>query len=409
MKWSPLIEDTTKDKIIKKLSQISEILMEEDRDSNNEIGLLGGKMGEAVFLFYYASFSGKEEYYRRAYALIDETFNKVKNEINNHSLYNGLSGIGWALEHLVQNGFLEADEDILADLNTYLYDAMITKLQQYHYDLLQGALGCAQYFSYLPIDKKTKQYLIEFIKGLASISFRDQESGGVKWRDKISSGIKERNVYNLGLSHGIPGIIAFLSRMYKKDIAKEMVYHLLSKAVSYLLNQKLGDRSLSLYPAFTSGEEQPYESRLGWCYGDLGIAVALWQASRDTHNKQWKEEAVRILLHSSKRKNLKQNRVVDACFCHGTSGIAHIFNRMYHNTAVNDFKLAAIYWYKKTLEMAVHHDGLAGYKIQFHDRKDNHIWYNERNLLKGITGIGLALLAAVSPIEPRWDTCLMLS
>lgn len=407
MRWLPLIEDQTKDRIIEKLFQISEILMENDQDF--KIGLLEGKMGESVFLFYYASFSGEAKYYQHAFALIEEVLNRVKNDINNHSFYNGLSGIGWAIEHLVQQGFLEIKEDILADLDPYLYDAMKRDLQQYHYDLLQGALGCAQYFCCRPIEKKNKQYLIEFIKGLAGISFPDQESGGVKWRDRISSGIKERNVYNLGLSHGIPGIVAFLSKMYRKKIDENVVYPLLVGAVSYLLNQKLVDRSLSLFPAFICNDEQPYESRLGWCYGDLGIGTTLWQASQDTHNNQWKEEAIRILLHSSKRKNLNLNRVVDACFCHGTSGIAHIFNRMYQNTAINDFKRAAIYWYKKTLEMASHHDGLAGYKIQFHDKKDNHVWFSERNLLKGIAGIGLALMAAVSTIEPQWDTCLMLS
>ncbi|MCP5046424.1 MAG: hypothetical protein GY940_04580, partial [bacterium] len=173
--------------------------------------------------------------------------------------------------------------------------------------------------------------------------------------------------------------------------------------------QELSDRSLSLFPAVSVNEKRTYESHLGWCYGDLGIGMALWQASRATHNQQWEEEAARILLHSSKRKNLDQNRVVDACFCHGTAGIAHIFNRMYHDTAIDDFKPAAIYWYEKTLEMAVHQDGLAGYKIQFHDKEDNLVWFGERNLLKGIAGIGLSLMAAISTIEPQWDSCFMLS
>jgi len=94
----------------------------------------------------------------------------------------------------------------------------------------------------------------------------------------------------------------------------------------------------------------------------------------------------------------------DADFCHGSVGVAHIFSRFYNYTGNENFRKAAEYYYRKTIDMAVHPDGLAGYK---HLTDDGLV--TDYSLLEGISGIGLSLISAVSDIEPQWDQCLLLS
>jgi hypothetical protein len=113
------------------------------------------------------------------------------------------------------------------------------------------------------------------------------------------------------------------------------------------------------------------------------------------------------MLHATKRRGLQKNGVVDAGICHGTAGIAHIFNRFYRDTQLDSFKHATDYWIDQTLKMAKFKDGLAGYKSwQGHENG----WKNEYGLLEGIAGIGLVLHSYLHPeIEPTWDSCLLLS
>ena len=149
-----------------------------------------------------------------------------------------------------------------------------------------------------------------------------------------------------------------------------------------------------------------HSSRLAWCYGDLGISVALWHASQALGRKDWEQEAIDTILHASKRRGLVENGVVDAGLCHGTAGIAHIFNRMHGYTGLEELKEASNYWFAETLKMARFEDGLAGFKAWQGNERG---WVNEPGLLEGIAGIGLALISAVSDIEPAWDECLLLS
>ncbi len=216
-------------------------------------------------------------------------------------------------------------------------------------------------------------------------------------------------VINLGLSHGLASIIAVLSKIYiatESLLAKEL---LLDSVKCLMCTKRSFDRN-SLFPNYIFKNTKPISvktisSRLAWCYGDLGISVAIWHASQALRRKDLEEEAKEILQHSAMRLDLDQNGVIDAGLCHGTAGIAHIYNRMYGYTGVEELRGASEYWFDQTLKMACFKDGLAGYKA-WHGSLG---WESEPGLLEGIAGIGLAMISAVSDIEPAWDECLLLS
>jgi lantibiotic modifying enzyme len=135
--------------------------------------------------------------------------------------------------------------------------------------------------------------------------------------------------------------------------------------------------------------------------------MALWQAARTIQNKEWECIALDILLHTTTRKNPAKERVIDGGICHGSSGIAHIYNRLYQSTGIDVFRDAAIHWIDDTLAKAQFIDGIAGYKT-WHSPKYGG-WITHTGLLEGVSGIGLVLLSFISDIEPRWDECLLLS
>ncbi|NOQ24520.1 MAG: hypothetical protein GQ564_04085 [Bacteroidales bacterium] len=405
MYWRQTINNSNIQKYSEKIKEIATVILD-IKNLPVDNGIMGGKVGIATFLFYYAKLYDKQDPYDYALELLISVFDDINNGFNYHTQAGGLAGIGTAIEFLTQEELIEADTDeMLGGLDDFLYKKMIHELKNSNYDFLHGAVGIGLYFLKRKSNKKSHEFLKNFVNELDSIAYKDEQ--GIRWLSVLN---REENSqgYNLGLSHGIASIIVFLSKLYSEGIAKEKVLGLLSGAVKYLLNQQLDiTKFKSNFPSWVCKDEPSTHSRLAWCYGDLGIGIALWQAGNNTNNETWKEKAIEILLHSTKRRDLKEDSIVDAGLCHGSEGIAHIYNRMYIYTNRNEFKDAAIYWFEQTLQMAKYEDGLAGYKVWRTPEYGG--LQNEYGFLEGIAGIGLSLISAISDIDPKWDECLLLS
>ncbi|WP_165042857.1 lanthionine synthetase LanC family protein [Dysgonomonas sp. ZJ709] len=82
------------------------------------IGLLDGKMGIAIFLFNYARISHKQIYNSYAEELLEQVFDSLQFQNISLDMVSGLSGIGWGINYLLKNEFVEGDpNEILNDLD----------------------------------------------------------------------------------------------------------------------------------------------------------------------------------------------------------------------------------------------------------------------------------------------------
>jgi len=406
--WEILIKDEKETAPYKeKLSEIAGTLVKHTPDLKDNIGLMGGKIGVALFYFYYAKFLAEDKYADYGVESISDVFDVINNDFTYHTHAAGLAGIGWTVEHLAQNDFIDTDtNEILADLDPYLHKTMIYDIGNQNYDFLHGAVGNGVYFLSRINNEKSKDYLKELIDQMDKISHKD-EDGALKWLStlNIEDGSKG---YNLSLSHGIASIIAFLGKVLETGIYNEKVSILLNGAVQYLLKYKLDRKEFpSNFPSWIREAEPLSGSRLAWCYGDLGISAALWQAAQSAGNKDWEKIAVDVWVDSTARKDIKENTVFDAGLCHGAAGIMHIYNRAYHYTGIDVFKELTLYWAEQTLKFAAYEDGYAGYKAWRTEKYGG--WAPEAGFLEGIAGIGLALISLISDIQPKWDRALFIS
>ena len=284
---------------------------------------------------------------------------------------------------------------------------MIADIQQGKYDFLHGALGVGTYFLSRFDRKEVQVYLGELLTELESSGI-PCENGSIKWISVVNRETGEKG-YNISLSHGMSSIAAFLIRLHQLDFEKERVGRLSTQTVTYILDQiTYFAGSLSFFPSRSKESSAGnYYSRLGWCYGDLGIAHVLWQAGVVLKNQEWENTALRILHHTANRRNLQVNGIRDAGLCHGSVGVAHIFWNVFLHTGLQEFREATDYWLQVTKQMAKYDDGLAGFKT----------WHQEEFggpekstiLLDGIAGIGIALLSHFKSNEMAWDECFMLS
>jgi len=395
------IIDEKEDYIIK-INEIYKVLIKyRDR---NEVSLMSGNSGIALFYVFYAALVDEKEPIEYANKLINNCFEDINNGFSNISFAGGISGFAWFLNFLMKNRFLDEEDFGFDGLYQYFYNSMMAYMKNGNYDYLHGALGVSLYLLNSKSLTKKRNAIIDLIEALERNGIEDFND--IKWISVI--GETKQKVYNLSMSHGIASIISVLSKIYNSGIEKEKTKKLIYKAIGFLLSNKNTDYKHSIFPNYIHlNNSVSMKSRLAWCYGDLGIGMALLNSSIKLNDSELRESAVNILLHSAVRRDMKSNMVVDAGLCHGTAGIGHAFNKAYQYTNNKVFRETSRYWFSKTIELGHLSDGLAGYKTWRGPEYGG--WQNDYSFLTGISGIGLSLISAISDIQPSWDECLLLS
>jgi hypothetical protein len=373
------------------------------------IGLLSGAVGCSLFQFIFYELSGNLQNYKRGIAIIEDVFKEIEHEKNPINTFcSGLAGVGWFVEYAVEHEWIKDNtNEILDDLDKFLSHFLKIHLIQNNWDFLHGGIGLGIYFLRRNLKNDGQTNEIEYILNFLETTCTKIEKDKIGWLSLINYETKEKG-YNISLSHGMSSVVIFLTKVYSQHLFKNRVLKLLNGAVNFILDQEMDINQYgSFFPSYSiECSKKLYKSRMAWCYGDLGIAMSLYQAGIAIQREDWIQKAIKILLYAAEnRKKLQNEFIVDAGLCHGTAGIGHIFYRMLWNTHLLEFKEAADYWFNETLKMAKFKDSLAGYKS--FQGKDG--WVNSYGLLEGISGIGLALLTYTYNLEPTWDECLLLS
>jgi lantibiotic modifying enzyme len=405
MNWRPMYSTEDGAGLLSRLLEIRKALETADDDQPS---LLGGAPGIALFHFYLGRATGDESLVERGMDLISRASDTVEKGFDYPTFAGGLAGLGWSITHLSRQGFLEADvAEILADLTGPLRQSMMEFMRRGEYDYLHGALGIVLYFLERNDLPETPTIVFDLVEELARQAQTDAQ-GGLKWESVLDSETKKRG-FNLSLSHGQASIIEILGRLVAAGYGGEQARPLLNGAVTYLLHHELPDniRGTSIFSSRVVPGEPLSGCRLGWCYGDMGAGQALLRTGLRLGVKSWQEKGLDVLRHSMARRDPSEAAIKDAGLCHGSAGIAHIYNRLWQETGDAAFFETARFWYDFTLKLATFNDGLAGYKAWRTPKYGG--WANEAGLLEGVAGIGLALISALYPLEPAWDRCLLLS
>ncbi len=242
------------------------------------------------------------------------------------------------------------EEDALSEVDIRLLDQFkIENNRDHNYDLFSGIVGIGIYW----IERLPRNRAIlgiqETVEALKSISI--ETSSGITWftpSSLIPPPQKESapsGYYNLGVAHGVPGVISFLAQAASQELnngIKEKASMLLEGSVKWLLSQQRPLDSLSRYSSWITSRGDCGDSRLAWCYGDLGIAAILQFVAQRTQNSIWMAEANSIANKCVLRK--ARTGVFDAPLCHGALGIAHIYNRMFQSHRHEIFEDESISW-----------------------------------------------------------------
>ena len=360
------------------LAVIAQLTSYKYKDYDDNLGVLAGISGVALFQFYYSKHTNNDYHADIGAEIITHCIEKINTGFSHPSFCNGIAGLAWVIQHLRKEGFIELNsDDLLSQFDDFLYKKMIIDFRENKYDFLHGALGYAFYFfkrfketERVELREKYQNILFFSISEMERLSTKDNNS--VKWLSIIDP---ERNIsgYNLGAAHGMANVLNFFSRLHHFEIFRKSTKTILELGVKYMLTvQNKTAIGTSLFPnAIIDGNSIQYKSRLAWCHGDLGIGISMIHVAEALNSSSLMKNALCILKHSAKRKKSEDTMVVDAGFCHGSYGNAHIYQAVNQRNPNKMFHESSKFWIQDGLKKAKFQDGYAGYK-QMSERRS---WY----------------------------------
>lgn len=401
------------------LGYVSEIVaaLEKSQMGDNWTPL---QKAELSLLYAYLAQSDQLPRFReRSVELLNEAIDSAADiGSRNVALWGGLPNLGWLATHISNLLELcpdvpsEATDDPLSDLDGALL-ALQEKGDPFYgsYDLIGGLVGMGLYW----LERRPAKRSDEGINRVVCILRERAEvmAPGLTWFTSadlvppIQRPYFPEGYYNLGMAHGIIGVLAFLARVAGEGIdSSENVQTMLHEGLRWFLAQTRSPDRISRFSSWMSPGHDCGDSRLGWCYGDLGIGIALQNIGTLVGDERVLSIGER-LLDRCLEWPLEQCHVNDAGLCHGAFGVAHIYNRAFQRCGKENYLLGSRRWFEIGMELRDADCGAAGF-YTFDPAVENQK-KTEHSILSGSIGVALALLAATNIISPGWDRQLLVS
>ena len=254
MSWKPLFQGRRAEVLE---SSIMEIAQDYERYSVSvEDGSYGaGHCGIALFLAHLSVTSGDKEFATMAEKHLDQALDCVRVRTPPSGFFVGLAGIGWSVQHLARLFGVEPHPEMTEDVDSAILEAVETSPWAWEFDLVYGLAGIANYGLDHTQHRLGEKLVREVVNRLSEIAIRFDE--GLSWLSTPEL-MTEENArqfpegrLDLGLAHGVPGVIATLARIERSDFASEESHRLLVDSVRWLRAQRRpkGEGSLLAHPA----------------------------------------------------------------------------------------------------------------------------------------------------------------
>ena len=267
-------------------------------------------------------------------------------------LFGGAARIAFTVSHL--SGGDDADTAIEA-----IERSLIRFLERPSdaYDLISGLVGIAvpalQRISEGRPSATSEPLMLAILEQLERMA-RPMPTG-IAWHTsptllpKWQRDLAPDGYFNLGLAHGIPGVVAILARYIAAGVEVERARTLLEGALAYL-RSVASPRTGSRYPTWLASKREEAEPRVAWCYGDPRRGGRRHVGGHCDGPGRLAGRGARPRPRHGGR-SFEASQVVDAGLCHGAAGVAHLFNRLSQATGDAVLARAADTWFTRTLAM----------------------------------------------------------
>ncbi|UMY54625.1 MULTISPECIES: lanthionine synthetase C family protein [Paenibacillus] len=353
--------------------------------------------------------------------------------VHDLSLYSGLSGILLAIYSLSRKG--TRYQGMLDSLASWFEEAALHslalcreewgrgQLQMSQYDAISGFTGIGR-IAMLFSDRPTMHTIWNQTIELFQIMCSDRTWNGHPvpgWYITTENQFQENEKkqypqgnFNLGLSHGIAGPLAFLSLSALNGADSLPLVGDINRLSPFIHHWRVQDTEGVIWPGRVSLEEwvdnrlQPESTqyyRDSWCYGVPGIARSIWLAGQALQNKDWIETGLRAYLDIEKRL-YRKGGLSSATLCHGIGGLLHLIQRMYSDTGHEQLGMMRDRLLEEVLDMFDTNSAFGFYDHSLLDGRLAEV--DEAGFLNGSAGVALVLASLIGNENPDWDAALLI-
>jgi hypothetical protein len=312
------------------------------------------------------------------------------------SLFTGQTGFLWGMAAATPE-CLPAVTRAAAGLAASLRDAGPDAM---HFDLVLGTTGLLT-LGRLVAESTGDRRLVDAALGRLTAT---AESTSV-WRTPVGRyrvvppDVAGDFYHDWGVAHGIPGVVAVAAlcevRLGQSARARRYLADFELAGELIALADGMRDDRQPLLPSFSGPGGLQFTGQASWCYGDAGactaLALAALAAELPDRARPLLEPAERAL-----RRGLNHLPAMEPGLCHGAAGLALLASRLHGATREQRFADLAVDIVDRAL-------GLGKFDIAAVVAEYG------TGLLRGSTGVGLALHAVLSDAAPNWDVVLGLS
>ncbi|MEL7585421.1 MAG: lanthionine synthetase LanC family protein [Prolixibacteraceae bacterium] len=331
----------------------------------DNLGLLNGKMGISIFFYHLARKTGNTIYEDYAGELIDEIYEDI-NLNTPMDFANGLAGIGWGIEYLAQNHFIEANTDeVLEETDKRLMQLI------YHIPpdlgLCEGVIGLGTYLlmriqNPAADDEKiqtliNRQLLVHLISELdrrtqdVSDLIREPspEHHDNDTSQEVKPDMKQGQPATFDLTWDYPMLLAFLTEVFHLHLYNVKIKDILQRLVHPLLrtenHPQLHSNRLLLGLALTKLNYEninPLEDEL------LNEQTTPNEFASNVEIEKTRQR----LLSGINREIIVRELIPNYPFMKsGTAGISWVYSRLFDLTAEYQFQTEAHYWKKESFKV----------------------------------------------------------
>jgi lantibiotic biosynthesis protein len=368
-------------------------------------GLFDGATGLSLFYFEMFRMTSQRKYLSKAMLFFEEAYKNLSK--NNFNLSHGSCGTMWLMNYFVQAGILsKSHEDFLIHFDRLL--CKVINSYSHNIDPMHGLLSIANY-----LFARNNSENVECLKKILMIVYKNKKKfkRGIAWEShSYVPEIGNCKHINFGYAHGNLAVLYFLSKYIKHDIGTSLSRSLFESGMEYFLSFA-STTEQSTFPNRLDGRKRVYGSKIGYCYGDLGLACGFSAIANNLDRSDFRQMAMNLGRRVANNVFEKGNLVYDIGLCHGAAGNAYMLLKLFRELNDDILLQASLKQYRQLLTLKHKENGIVGFTSIAYEtasgkfsRKSNH------GFIEGVAGMGISI---VSFLDDRrlyeWDQILYLT
>ena len=363
---------------------------------------------------------------------------KLQEELNHEplggmALFNGAAGVsmaGWALSRggLRYRKFVEVMNECIIHSceknRPHVAQRVGGHVRMGDYDAISGIAGIGRYLLLFKNQPKMRKVLEESLEYLVALTTDIEVDGHsvpgwyISVEEQFLRADQEKyphGNFNLGLAHGIPGVLSLLSLTLLEQIEVPGQKRAIRKIVNWLrqFQIRVPERTGGYWPSHISWEEQiagciltSTHERDGWCYGTPGVGRAIYLAGCALEDVSLKELAIQS-FDAVFAQSEEEWQLPAPTFCHGLAGLLHLTQLMFLDTGISRFKA---YRQRVLVSLLQKYQPEKEFGFCELEGRGNELYSLDRvGVIDGAAGCALALLAVIKPIRTNWDVMFLVN